>query len=182
MKLQRLILTFFLILLAACNARYEISTWNEWCDHECGEGVAEKGQGIITSYNYQRIREDFIQDQNEILVEEIVGHHLWDSTLHANQEVEALIKARKLGFWRENNSLHFADIHLNQQILAGDVQRFKAFLQFENLKNNKYQLNNFQLCTYRAIDDFFDKFVIHTPEGSETIQLDFSFKTFFAEK
>ena len=176
-KLLILCLTSFLLM--SCSSSYEVTTWNEWCDHENNRGVAEKGRGITISYNYQKIREDFIKDYNEILVEAVVGIHFRDISLYSNPEVEKLIKAHKMGFWLEGNTLHFSNTHLSQKEFEGNVERFKRFLSFQVLKENKYHLNGFQLCLYKTIDALFDNFKIHNDEETTTIPLDFTFESFF---
>ncbi|MGR9072681.1 MAG: hypothetical protein ACU833_06405 [Gammaproteobacteria bacterium] len=167
------------LILTSCSSSYEVTTWNEWCDHENSRGVAEKGSGIVISYNYRKIREDFVKDYNEILVEEVVSNHFWDTKLHSNEEVEKLIEAHKLGFWMEGNNLHFSNTHLSHKEFEGDVARFKKFLSFDALKKNKYRLNGFQLCIYKTIDSLFETFMIHTKEETTTLPLDFTLKSFF---
>ncbi len=170
----------FACVLSACSSSYEVITWNEWCDHENSKGIAEKARRVAVSYNYPRIRKDFIKDYNEILVEEIVGSHYWDGSIHSNKEAETLIANHQLGFWVENNNLHFSNTHLTHEIFAKDVQRFKKFLRFAVLKNNAYDLNDFQLCIFKSIDSMFENFIINTSQETITIPLEFSFKGYFS--
>lgn len=167
-----------LCFLTACSPRYEVDSWNEWCDHENRRGIAEKELGFVVSFNYQNIREDFVKDYNEILVEEIVSNHFWDGSIHSNKEAGKLIKIHELGFWAEKNNLHFSNTQLTHEIFAGDVERFKKFLHFDVLKDNTYDLNGFQLCVYKTIDSLFENFTIHTKEETTTIPLDFTMKAF----
>ncbi|OQK18601.1 hypothetical protein AU255_12545 [Methyloprofundus sedimenti] len=177
-KLTTLVNKFavFLMLLLSigCSQNYEITTWNEWCNHLTDHTLNKL-------YNLPKIREDFIKEYNEILVEEVVSNHFWDSTIHTNVGVEKLIEERKLGFWVQGNHLHFSNTHLSHASFEGDVERFKKFLSYDVLKDNRYHLNNFQLCIYKAIDSMFDTFTIHTKEETTTITLDFSYKDFFTE-
>ena len=179
MSRQLILLLTGLALFAACSSKYEIDTWNEWCDHENSRGINEKIVGVIVSFNYQKIREDFIKDYNEILVEEIVSNHFWNGSIQSNKEAETLIDNHQLGFWVKNNDLHFSNTHLIHEIFAGDVERFKKFLNFDVLKNNTYELNGFQLCVYKSIDSLFENFIIHTKKETTTIPLDFTFRGFF---
>ncbi len=176
---KSLFILAFTFLLSACSSSYEVVTWNEWCDHEVSKGIAEKSRRVAVSYNHPKIREDFVKDYNEILVEEIVGSHFWDGSIHSNKEAEALIANHRLGFWVENNNLHFSNTHLTHEMFAKDVQRFKKFLHFDVLKDNTYELNNFQLCVFKTIDSMFENFIIHTSEETTTIPLTFSFRGYF---
>lgn len=173
-----LVCCFFFIFLTSCSGSHEVTTWNEWCDH--GAEVETYGhEGIFISYNLRKIREDFINDYNEILVEELVSNHFWDETIHTNEAAENLINNHKLGLWVTGNQLHFANTHLSHEQFEGDVERFKTFLSFKALENNKYHLNHFQICLYETIDEMFESFVIHTKKETHTIQLDFLHKAAF---
>lgn len=165
------------LILIACSQGHEIVTWNEWCEHITNQDDTDES-GVI-SYNLPKIRNDFIRAYNEILVEEVVSNHFWDSTIHTNSKVEKLIADHKLGFWVEGNQLHFSNTHLSHKDFEGDVARFKKFLSFDVLKDNRYKLNHFQLCIYKAIDSMFETLTIHTRKETITINLDFSYKGFF---
>ncbi len=181
MRLKQLTLCFFALLLVACSQNHEIKTWNAWCAHITDRGIIEKETGIFP-YNLPKIRADFVKSYNEILVEEVVSNHFWDSTIHTNEEVEKLIADHKLGLWVEGNQLHFSNTHLSHKDFEGDVERFKKFLSFDVLKDNRYQLNHFQLCLYKAVDSMFETFIIHTQEETTSIKLDFSYQGFFLKK
>lgn len=168
------------VLLIACSQGHEVTTWNEWCDYEASPKIIGKEQKIV-SYNLPKIRDDFVNDYNEILVEELVSHHFWDTTIHTNQAAEALINRHELGFWVTGNKLHFSNTHLSHEDFEGDIERFKTFLSNMALKDNKYQLNGFQICIYKTIDNLFEFFVIHTMKETQTIPLDFSYKNFFTK-
>ena len=165
---------FILLLSSACSQNYEITTWSEWCDH-----LTE--HSLNKSYNLTKIRADFVRRYNEILVEEVVSNHFWDTTIHTNIEAEKLINEHKLGFWVQGNQLHFSNTHLSHESFAGDVERFKKFLSYDILNDNKYHLNSFQLCIYKAIDSMFETLTVHTKEETTTIKLDFSYKEFFTQ-
>jgi len=178
--IKNFVFYFVMTLLCACSRSHEVTTWNEWCDYKVKPEVI----GIDTrfySYDFLKIREDFVNDYNEILVEELVSNHFWDSTIHSNQAADNLIKAHKLGFWVERNQLHFANAHLSHEQFEGDVERFKTFLSFNVLKDNKYHLNRFQMCLYQTIDTMFESFIIHTRTEIQAIPLDFSHKGFFTK-
>ncbi len=178
--INRLIFCLILILLTSCSKSHEVTTWNEWCDH--GAQVESIGhEGIFLSYNFPKIRKDFIEYYNEILVEELVSNHFWDTTIHTNEAAENLINTHKLGLWVTGNQLHFANTHLSHEQFEGDVERFKTFLSFKALENNKYHLNHFQMCLYETIDEMFESFVIHTKKETQTIPLDFLHKGFFTK-
>ena len=171
---NKFVIFSMLLLSTACSQDYEITSWNAWCDHLTDHALNKR-------YNLPKIREDFVIVYNEILVEEVVSNHFWDSTIHTNLEVENLIKEHKLGFWVQGNHLHFSNTHLSHESFEGDVERFKKFLSFDVLSDNRYHLNNFQLCIYKAIDSMFETFTIHTKEETTTIPLDFSYKEFFSD-
>jgi hypothetical protein len=61
---------------------------------------------------------------------------------------------------------------------VGDLERFKKLLSYDILSDNRYHLNNFQLCIYKAIDSMFEPFTIHAKEKATTILLGFSYKEF----
>lgn len=162
------------LLIAACSQNDEITTWNEWCRQV-------PNQNLTKSYNLPKIRDDFVAQYNEILVEEVVSNHFWDETIHTNLEVEKLIREHKLGLWVQGNHLHFSNTHLSHKNFEGNVERFKKFLSYDVLKDNRFHLNNFQLCLYKSIDSMFETFTIHTKKETTTIKLDFSYKGFFTE-
>lgn len=172
MAMNKLALFFIVLLSTACSQDYEITTWSAWCNHLNDHGLNKR-------YNLPKIRQDFVREYNEILVEEVVSNHLWDPNIHTNVEVEKLIEQHKLGLWTEGNQLHFSNTHLSHKDFEGDVARFKKFLSFDVLQENRYNLNHFQLCIYKAIDSMFETFTIHTKEENTSIKLDFSYKEFF---
>jgi hypothetical protein len=174
MAMNKLALFFIVLLSTACSQDYEITTWSAWCNHLNDHGLNKR-------YNLPKIRQDFVREYNEILVEEVVSNHLWDPNIHTNVEVEKLIEQHKLGLWTEGNQLHFSNTHLSHKDFEGDVARFKKFLSFDVLQENRYNLNHFQLCIYKAIDSMFETFTIHTKEENTSIKLDFSYKEFFTD-
>jgi hypothetical protein len=179
-KNKKISIYFFTLLisaLSACSQSYEITTWNEWCAHITHRNSIAEDRGLV-SYNLPKIRADFVKDYNEILVEEVVSNHFWDSTIHSNVEVEKLIADHQLGLWMEGNQLHFSNTHLTHEDFEGDVERFKKFLSFDVLNDNRYHLNHFQLCLYKAVDSMFETFTIHTQQETTTIKLDFSYRGF----
>jgi len=175
---KNFLLNVSLILLTACSQSHEITTWNEWCDSEATTELFGM-EGRMNVYNHAKIRQDFIKDYNEILVEELVSSHFWDASIQTNQAAETLIKTHQIGFWVTGNQLHFANTHLTHKEFEGDVERFKTFLSIETLKANKYQLNDFQLCVYKTIDEMYESFIIHTNDETHTIPLEFLYRGFF---
>ena len=61
-------------LLFACSQNHEVTTWNEWCDYQVRPEIIGM-EAKLYSYNFPKIRQDFVRDYNEILVEELVSNH-----------------------------------------------------------------------------------------------------------
>lgn len=134
---------------------------------------------LATTYDYDAIRESFLNYYNDILAEEILVNHFWDSTINNMEEAQALIEERHVGVWREGNTLHFANEHMTTAQFKEDAQRFKELLNYSSLSQNKQELNDYQLCLYKTIDQLFEKVVLHNGQSEIEVPLDFSFRQRF---
>jgi len=181
-NIKILVIIGFLVylVLICCRLSHTVDTWEGWCSQLLGEDLYEKYNTFVIGFDDAAIRDDFVQEYNQLIVDRITELYLGGKKPKDDIVVNELVRLKMIGVWNEGNDLYLANCLLIIDNELG-IDEFEVwannFREFLDIKRNRDKLDNFQYCIYGTINTHFENFIFIGPDDRTTkITLEFTRK------